>query len=123
MSFQITLPLTKRVAGRYVGDVRRALQQAFARRPDVSQADIARELDVNRSVITRQLRGSADMSVARVAEIAAVLGFEPRFSLQPLEMDIGQNEPVSSGRWEIEITSSAAIEIAPRPQVRQLVTL
>jgi hypothetical protein len=95
MSFQITLTPAKRAAGRYVGLVRRKLQKALADRTDLTQADIARELDVNRSVITRQLRGSADMSLARVAEIATILGYEPDFVLHPIIAQPGQNVPPS----------------------------
>lgn len=86
-SFQTSLTPSRRAAGRLVGKVRRRLQKALADRPDVKRSDIARELNIHRSVITRQLRGGQDISVSRVAEIASVLGYDVEFDL----VDNGQS--------------------------------
>jgi len=59
------------------------LQRAYSEAPQLSQSDIARELGVHRSVITRQLRGYQDMGLARVAELSWALGYEPTFELLP----------------------------------------
>jgi transcriptional regulator with XRE-family HTH domain len=82
MSFQITVAPSRRAAARFVVSVRRALQKAFVEeqaKTGISQADIARALDVHRSVINRELRGSKDLTLGRVAELAWALGREPFF--------------------------------------------
>jgi plasmid maintenance system antidote protein VapI len=85
MSFRITLAPNRKAATRFIGSVRRRLQRAFVDNPDVSRSDVARQLDVHRSVITRQLQGTADMSLGRIAEIAWALGYRPKFELERLE--------------------------------------
>ena len=109
MSFQITLSPAERAAGRFVGKVRRSLQKALASRPELTQSAIAAELGVNRSVIHRQLRGSADLSLSRVAELATILGFEPEFTLVPTGPEPGQNVAMPTPFTSIEVSSSASI--------------
>lgn len=91
MSYQLKVPQHRRVAARFVGKVRRSLQRALVQNPEVSRSDIARELEVHRSVITRQFQGTADISLGRVAEIASVLGYRPQFSLEKIESRDGSN--------------------------------
>jgi hypothetical protein len=59
---------------------RRELQKAIVEE-GVTQASIASELDVNRSVIHRQIVGYENLGVGRVGEIASVLGRVPFFRL------------------------------------------
>ena len=76
-SFQITLSPTKRAAGRFVYGVRRKLQKAYAeeqKKRGLTQTAIAAEIGVHRSVINRELRGAKDITLGRVAELAAALG-------------------------------------------------
>jgi plasmid maintenance system antidote protein VapI len=75
---------------------------------DVTRSDIARALDVHRSVITRQLSGHQDMSLGRVAEIAWTLGYEPEFVMRRrAELD-GDNKPVLAiPAQEMKVTSSS----------------
>jgi hypothetical protein len=91
-SFQLSVAPHRRVAARFVGNVRRRLQQAFAERATIKQTDIARELGVHRSVITRQIRGYQDMTLGRVAELSWALGFEPVFDMIPVTAP-GNNKP------------------------------
>jgi transcriptional regulator with XRE-family HTH domain len=83
-SFQISLTPAKRVAGRFAATVRRELQKALAeerKARGLTQAAVAAELGVNRSVIHRQIIGHENMTIGRVGEIAGVLGREICFSL------------------------------------------
>ncbi|MGE5514334.1 MAG: hypothetical protein ACM31D_00775 [Bacteroidota bacterium] len=68
---------------RFVGRVRRQLKIAFAeaKKRDVSQADVARTLDVDPAVITRQLNGSANLTLATIGDLAWALGLYPQFEL------------------------------------------
>jgi len=93
-SYQISLTRHERAAGRFISSVRRALQRALAEERTtrgVTQAAIAEELGVNRSVINRQIMGKEDISLGRVGAIASVLGRSITFSL-----DLVPQQPVSN---------------------------
>ena len=84
MSFRLPMSPEDRAAGRFVSRVRRGLQQALAeeaKRRGLSQSDLARAIGVNRSVISRELRGHKDLSLSRVAELAWAMGRRPVFEL------------------------------------------
>ncbi len=84
MSFRITISPKDQAAGRFVSRVRRALQKALAeeaQKGGLSQSDLARAIGVNRSVISRELRGHKDLSLSRVAELAWAMGRRPIFEL------------------------------------------
>lgn len=84
-SFQIHVSRHRRAAARYVADVRRKIQMAFAESP-LSQSDVARALGVHRSVISREVRGHKDLTLGRVAEIACLLGYTATFELKTVEV-------------------------------------
>jgi transcriptional regulator with XRE-family HTH domain len=93
-SFQITLTPSKRAAGRFVSSVRRGLQRAFAEeqgKRGITQAEIARIIGVNRSVIHRELMGQKDITLGRVAELASALGRKAVIEFQELAQSAGQN--------------------------------
>lgn len=92
-SYQISLTPTKRAAGRFIAMVRREIQMALAEEHaenGTTQASIATALDVNRSVIHRQIMGYENLTLGTVGEIACALGREPSFSLVRPEV-IGSN--------------------------------
>lgn len=96
MSFQITLKPNRRAAARFIGDVRRAILKAYAeekKASGLSQTDIARALDVHRSVINRELRGVKDMTLGRVAELAWACKRKPRLMFEPIAQSQGTNMP------------------------------
>jgi hypothetical protein len=93
--FRIALTPAKRTAGRFAATVRRELQKALAeehKSRGLTQAGIAFELGVNRSVIHRQIVGHENMTIGRVGEIAGVLGREPNFSLPKSTVPAGTND-------------------------------
>lgn len=96
-SFRISISPRKSASGRFIDRVRRQLQKAFAEE-NASQTKIARELDVHRSVVNRQLHGFADMSLGRVAEYAALLNREIVFDLQRPQAELTQNIEPSTYR-------------------------
>lgn len=107
MSFRLSVSPKRRAAARFVSTVRRSLQRALAQRPAVSRSEIAAALEVHRSVVTRQLNGTADISLSRVAEIAWVLGYEPSFDL----IDVTGREPGNHAPLEavtLKITATAS---------------
>lgn len=77
MSLQITISPKERVAGRFVSRVRRAIQKALAEehvKNGTTQSDLARAIGINRSVVSREIRGHKDLTLSRVAELAWALG-------------------------------------------------
>lgn len=111
MSFQIAIRPNRRAAARYVGKVRRALQKAFADNPDITRKAVADEIGVDKSVITRQLNGHADMSLGRVGEIAYALGYEADFSLKRRQVSAGDNKPLQVAPVKAKVITTGASEL------------
>lgn len=102
MSFQISLPPYKRAAGRFVGNVSRALQKVLAqeeKKRGLKQADIARALGVNRATITRQIHGHQNMTASRIAELAWAMGRRVEISFPEISAPAGSNQPSSPPSW------------------------
>jgi hypothetical protein len=77
--------------------VRREIQKALAEEHaehGTTQASIASALDVNRSVIHRQIMGYENLTLGRVGEIADVLGRQITFTLVKPER-AGGNHPIA----------------------------
>lgn len=122
-SFQITITPKARAAGRFVSQVRRAIQKALAeeqQKSGTTQSHIARMIGVDRSVISREIRGHKDLTLSRVAEIAWALGRKPIFELV---------EPIADGNHTLisatqtgtvrpdggnVVTTSGSIEVGER---------
>lgn len=79
--------------------VRRAIQKAFAEEAythGLTQSDLARAIGVNRSVISREIRGYKDPSLSRVAELAWALGRRPVFTLEEPVVKQGSNVQIQA---------------------------
>ena len=95
-SFQITISPHRRAAARFIANVRRELQRAFSEekaKRGLNQSEIGRILGVHRTVIHRELRGDANLTLSRVAELAYALGKVPKFSLDDVVISDGKNTP------------------------------
>lgn len=108
MSFRISVSPKRRAAARFVTRVRRELQTALSNSDAVTQADIARLLEVDRSVIHRQLNGRQDIQLGRVAEIALALGYEPDFHLVKIQTPVGSNREVPVQQSSFSAKSESA---------------
>jgi ribosome-binding protein aMBF1 (putative translation factor) len=96
-SFQISITPSRRAAGRFISEVRRKLQKALTdehAKSGLTQSDIARTIDVHRSVINRELRGYKDITLGRLAELAFAMGLKPKFELVDEAEEFGANVPV-----------------------------
>jgi transcriptional regulator with XRE-family HTH domain len=94
MSFELKINPKDRVAGRFIGSVRKALLKAAITEKEhngITQQSIAEKLGVNRSVINRLLRGDTNLTLRSVAEIAWALGFEPVFELHKIQPSSEKN--------------------------------
>jgi len=105
----------KRVAGRFIAAVRRELQKALAEEHKgrgLTQAGIAADLGVNRSVIHRQIVGHENLTLTRVAELACALGRIPHFTLSNPTMLAGGNHSyvgvVDTDVMQVDTLQSAA---------------
>ena len=93
-SYRIAIDPNRRAAARFVGQVRRALQKAFVEEQQargLTQAEIARQLKVNRSVIHRELKGFKDITLGRIGELAWAMGRKPSFSVEEFVLQAGAN--------------------------------
>lgn len=92
-SFQITISPKRLAAARYVTLVRRELQRALAAEAQagLTQAEVARRLEVNRSVVNRQLQGTMDITGGGAAELAWAMGYTPVFRLEKAPAADGLN--------------------------------
>jgi transcriptional regulator with XRE-family HTH domain len=91
------------------------LQQALTeegKAHGLTQSDIARALGVHRSVISRQLTGRENLTIARVGELAEALNRDAEFKLVKRTPSPGDNQapppPGTTGGLELPVT--------PQPQ-------
>ena len=127
-SFQIGISPSRRAAARFVARVRRTLQRALheeGERSGLNQSDIARSIDVHRSVISRELNGRQDITVGRIAELAWALGREVEFNLVSPEHVEGSNVPlVKAGALTSKEPNTRKVEPSSTPKFdRQLEVL
>jgi transcriptional regulator with XRE-family HTH domain len=84
-----------------VGDLRAELQEAFfseKKERGLTQQDVAKQLNVHRSVVNRHLTGEENLTVRKAAEIAKAMGRELRFEVFKPPSDPYQNEPANVPR-------------------------
>ena len=92
--FQTGVGPSRRAGNRFISAVRRALQTAFAeeaKKNGLSQAELARRRGVNRSVVTRELRGVENMTLRSVAEAAWAMGRVAKLEIVAPAQPHGQN--------------------------------
>lgn len=94
-SFRLGIKPSKRAGARFINKARNKLQLALLRSEErgTRQADIAREIGVHRSIISRELRGEANLTLGRFAELAHAMGGEPQIDILFPENEIGRNAP------------------------------
>ena len=127
-SFQIAISPSRRAAGRFISRVRRTLLRALEEegaRSGLKQSDIARSIDVHRSVISRELNGRQNITVGRIAELAWALGREIEFNLVSPDLADGNNVPLAkAGALRSQALDSYKVESSSTPEFdRQLEVL
>ena len=111
-SFQIILSPKRRASGRFVAKVRGALQKALAEEgvaSGLTQSEVARKIEIHRSVVSRELRGRQDITLGRVAELAWALGREINFDLV---------RPIADTNSNIALTRFNQIQYTQVPTVQ-----
>lgn len=109
-SFQFDIGNRSRTVGRFIGHVRSELQRAFlvekATRK-LSFQGLASLLNINRSVVHRQIMGVENMTLRSVAELAWAMGWEPAFSLKKQQ---------TTGNYFIATTGIIAPQVRSRTE-------
>lgn len=72
MSYQLKIDPKARKAARFVSSLQKALQEAFVS-SGKTQQEVASILGVDRSVVNRRLKGSANLTARSIAEFAFAL--------------------------------------------------
>ena len=91
--FRFEINARSRTAGRFMGRVRRELLRAVTeeKRAGLTQQELARRLESERSNINRQLSGEAEITLRSLADLAWALDREIRFELRRPDDAAGQN--------------------------------
>ena len=98
-SFQFAPTPRKRKVARFIRRVRRELQKAFIEEKTargLTQAELARTLGINRSLVCRQLAGSANLTLRTIGDYAWALDRDPNFSLDRSAPPVGSNADIST---------------------------
>ena len=94
-SFQFDIGNRARTTGRLLGKVRRELLRALAEQKvetPFSQQDLARKLELQRSLINKQLAGESNLTLRALADFAWAMDLEINFELKKQVQEAGQNE-------------------------------
>ena len=91
--FRFDIDVRSRTAGRLIGRIRRELLKAITEetRAGLTQQELARRLESERSNINRQLSGETEITLRSLADLAWALGREITFELRRADGTAGQN--------------------------------
>jgi transcriptional regulator with XRE-family HTH domain len=91
--FRFDIDTRSRMAGRFIGRVRRELLKALMEEKGggLTQQELARRLETRRSDINRQLSGEAEITLRSLADLAWALDREVTVELRRAEGVAGQN--------------------------------
>jgi transcriptional regulator with XRE-family HTH domain len=87
MSFQIELDKYELAYARLVRRVQSAIQETFAQEAakGTTQADLARELGVDASNVSRRINGSGNSTLRSISDLYVAMDREPLANFEPLE--------------------------------------
>ena len=99
MSYRLKLTPRQRKVGRFIGAVRNEIQKAYAEEKaagHTTQAELARDLGVSRSVVNRRIRGLQNLTVRSIADLAWALNREIVFEIRKPSAPAGTNRIVTT---------------------------
>jgi transcriptional regulator with XRE-family HTH domain len=94
-SFVLDIDPITREGLRAIADLRADLQEAFYAEKKINgltQQEVARRLNVNRSVVHRQLTGEENITVRKAAELAKAMGWKVNIRVSKETPEHGSNE-------------------------------
>ena len=111
MSYKFKISPKRKLYAALIGDVHQELYDAFARRAKkdgLTKSALAEKLEINKSLVTRKLNRTSNLSIRSLAELAWALDYLPKFSMTALE-DINSNQPTWNEIYSINQTSTSSI--------------
>lgn len=90
MSFQIELDKFEEAYGHFMRDIRLAIQRTFAEEAEsrnLTQADIANELETDPSVVSRRLNGAGNVTLRTICDLYTAMGREPLSNFSVRDQD------------------------------------
>ncbi len=102
MSFRIELDKYEEAYGHFMREIHSAIQATFAQEAELrnlTQADLAQELNVDPSVISRRLSGGGNVTLRTICDLYTAMGREPltNFLVQ------GSWTSDQSGHWSMNV--------------------
>ncbi|MEO9168125.1 MAG: helix-turn-helix transcriptional regulator [Aestuariivirga sp.] len=96
MSFKIGANVSRkdRIAARFLGQTHALLSNIAVevfREKGITQSEMARQLGVDRSFVSRILKGVGNPTIRTIGEIAGVLGYRPQLVFHKVERMEGTN--------------------------------
>jgi transcriptional regulator with XRE-family HTH domain len=89
MSFKISLSPKDRIAGRFLAQLHAVFSNAAVdakRKRRLTQKQIANELGVDKSVVSRIFKGGGNPTARTIGELAAVMGYRPELVLHKIKV-------------------------------------
>lgn len=94
MSYKAAFSRKDRIASRFLAQAHAAISKAAQEARDndrITQVKISRELDVDKSTISRILKGVGNPTLRTVGELSAALGYRPELVLNKIAVATGSN--------------------------------
>lgn len=111
-SFSLNMSPKERATGRFMGRVNRALVKAVIaakREKNLTQSQIAEQMEVDKSTISRIINGRGNLTLRTIGEISWVLGLRPDITFSKIQNDSadGANHPT------MEVKTRSKSEVLP----------
>jgi transcriptional regulator with XRE-family HTH domain len=112
MSYRLKVSARDAKVARFISRLQRSLQKALAD-SGKTQQEVALSIGVDRSVINRRLRGSANLTARSIAEFAYALDKDVLIEFVDKKQRTGSNSPVAIGNvievgQQVETTKGTA---------------
>lgn len=96
MSFEFEIDPKEAASAEFMTRVHRILLREMMKAAKVhriSRADVARILEVDKSVVSRALNGKSNLTIRTISDLLWAIGSEPEFDACPIADEIGCNVP------------------------------
>lgn len=99
MSFEFDIDPKEAASAEFMTRVHRILLREMtkaAREKRISRADVARILNLDKSVVTRALNGTSNLTIRTVSDLCWAIGVTPELEVRDAQLDAGCNVPMQS---------------------------
>jgi transcriptional regulator with XRE-family HTH domain len=121
MSYQMRLDPKSRKSAKFISRLQKKIQQALSS-SGKTQQDIASILGVDRSVVNRRIKGSANLTARSIAEFAFALDKDIKIEFVDTDVSTHTNWAKSSGGvFETEAASKLSARGTVQPQAKYII--